>query len=1288
MREQEILSIISESYDRISELGDYAYKQYKSGRQINTYVDIGRNIYRIIRSLERRSNLSRKQIKADISLLMGLGKVYRIPVVPVFSPLVGTQIKIYQAGTFVGLLDTPSTFAGEENKYLQVNTSGDGIVFSSGSGGGATTFLGLTDTPSTYSGSANYLLRVNATPNSIEFIDGSTLYASSTHNHDLDYAPLSHNHDSDYISIISTPNTGNFPTITAGGELITSAYGPSSFALSSHTHPWGDITSTPTTLSGYGISDTKANFNTALSDGSFLFSGDSIPWSSITSTPTTLSGYGISDTMANFDIALSDGNFAYRGTAADNRVAVWTSGSQIFGDESFTWSGSGGLGGTLYIGYTGTSSSLTWNTANRALIITGASNDVSFQMNNAGATGGLGNAYSRHTLSNATPTGDAFTTFERNQPAAIYWSVGMDHSDSTSFKITSDSTFVSPSTGTTMMRIATNGLFTFNSNVGGGGTTNFLRADGTWAAPPGGSGDSFVTWHYAADSGYTWGTSDIVASGTDTMDLIPGSGIAIDTDATLKAIRIRTTGAGGLTSAYVSVTDGTTTSNASGGDTFKLRSANNRLSIAVQDNDATHGDNALFTVNEANLSIGWSQITSTPTTLSGYGISDTKANFNTALSDGTFMYVGDAPTAHTHTLSEVTDVTATVSEVNTVADISTITTPSIGWVYRVTGTGPTTVAWGQPVFSDLGSTPTTLSGYGISDTKANFNNALSDGTFLYVGDVVSSQWTTDTNGITYASNVGIGEASHLTYNLTVAGSVNIGSLYIDVVPANATISDKILFRTVGAGSQLVSQGGLNSSQFSISTGTISLNSTLSLVEITAPGGTPSAGTGYLYVDSADSKIKFKNDGAVVYDLTALGGAGDTFSTWTIQSDAGYTWGSANLTASGTDTVDFVAGSNITLSTDSTLKAIRITATGGGGAFTDLSDTPANYTASAGYLVRVNSTPNGLEFVDGTTLFQATSSNLTSLSGLTYTSAAFVKMTAANTFSLDTTTYSVSGHTHTLSTGATDVTATSAELNLLDLAGLTVGYVLRATAATTAAWQQLLFADLGSTPTTLSGYGISDTKANFDTALSDGTFAYAGGAFHDGFSDYVGNEHIDHTTVTITAGSGLSYSTGGTNIASSATIDLDINELTAETATVGSTDYVAMYDAGVGNRKVLLDNIRPNLTKGITIEDPTATEDATLFFTDVAITVTQLNAVVRGTTPSVTWTIRHDNGTATRSATGNEVVTGGKATTSEANDEITAFNDATIPAGSWVWLETTAQSGTVNELSVTITYKQD
>jgi len=110
-------------------------------------------------------------------------------------------------------------------------------------------------------------------------------------------------------------------------------------------------------------------------------------------------------------------------------------------------------------------------------------------------------------------------------------------------------------------------------------------------------------------------------------------------------------------------------------------------------------------------------------------------------------------------------------------------------------------------------------------------------------------------------------------------------------------------------------------------------------------------------------------------------------------------------------------------------------------------------------------------------------------------------------------------------------------------------------------------------------------------------------------------------------------------------------------------------------------------KAITVEDPTSSEDITMFFTPIAITITEMRAVVRGTSPSVTWTIRHH--ATDRSNAGNEVVTGGTTTTSESTgSDVTSFNDATIPADSYVWLETTAESGTTDELSVTIVAAQD
>jgi hypothetical protein len=57
--------------------------------------------------------------------------------------------------------------------------------------------------------------------------------------------------------------------------------------------------------------------------------------------------------------------------------------------------------------------------------------------------------------------------------------------------------------------------------------------------------------------------------------------------------------------AYSNITDGVNTASAgSKTDTFKLRSANNILTITVANNDPTHGDNALFTINQGNIDHG------------------------------------------------------------------------------------------------------------------------------------------------------------------------------------------------------------------------------------------------------------------------------------------------------------------------------------------------------------------------------------------------------------------------------------------------------------------------------------------------------------------------------------------------------------------------------------------------------------------------------------------------------------------------------------------------------------
>ena len=79
-----------------------------------------------------------------------------------------------------------------------------------------------------------------------------------------------------------------------------------------------------------------------------------------------------------------------------------------------------------------------------------------------------------------------------------------------------------------------------------------------------------------------------------------------------------------------------------------------------------------------------------PTT-SIVGITGTQAEFDTALTDGNFMYIGDAPTAHTHLLAAgATDVTATAAEVN-LLDLAGLT---VGWV--LSADSGTTASWKAP----------------------------------------------------------------------------------------------------------------------------------------------------------------------------------------------------------------------------------------------------------------------------------------------------------------------------------------------------------------------------------------------------------------------------------------------------------------------------------------------------------------------------------------------------------------------------------------------------------------
>jgi hypothetical protein len=193
-------------------------------------------------------------------------------------------------------------------------------------------------------------------------------------------------------------------------------------------------------------------------------------------------------------------------------------------------------------------------------------------------------------------------------------------------------------------------------------------------------------------------------------------------------------------------------------------------------------DDSTLIVDGVNGTIPWAVLNGTPTTLTGYGITDSATFAQGALADSalqtvSFAQVTSPPT--TLTGYGITDAATSAqgatadSALQSVAFADLTTTPTTLAGYGITDAASTAQgvladsALQSVAFTDLTATPTTLSAYGITDAASTAQGALADSAIQnggsFDGDVVGSVFGDDSTVIVDGVN-----------NRLVVGGITIG----------------------------------------------------------------------------------------------------------------------------------------------------------------------------------------------------------------------------------------------------------------------------------------------------------------------------------------------------------------------------------------------------------------------------------------------------------------------------------------------------------------------------------
>jgi hypothetical protein len=141
--------------------------------------------------------------------------------------------------------------------------------------------------------------------------------------------------------------------------------------------------------------------------------------------------------------------------------------------------------------------------------------------------------------------------------------------------------------------------------------------------------------------------------------------------------------------------------------------------------DITDSTNKRYVTDADLVDIGNLSGTNTGDQTSIVGITGTKAQFDTAVSDGNIMYVGDAPTAHTHPQSDVTNLTTDLAAKQETlvsgTNIKTINGSSVLGAGNLVVSGATSISQTEV---DFGTTPLAEQTFTITDVAATIGSKI------------------------------------------------------------------------------------------------------------------------------------------------------------------------------------------------------------------------------------------------------------------------------------------------------------------------------------------------------------------------------------------------------------------------------------------------------------------------------------------------------------------------------------------------------------------------------------